>query len=99
MNINSQFNSPITGPNDISKLISSFSSNAIVIGGVLFLIFVIIAGYQMLNNSGDSQKFASGKDVITYAVMGFLIIFGAYWIIQLLQLMLGIAGTDAAIIK
>jgi hypothetical protein len=98
IDINSAYKSPITQPTDISKLVSSFSSNAVIVGGVLFLIMAIVAGYHMLSNSGEPEKFAAGKDILTYAMIGFLLIFGAYWIIQLIQFMLGLSSSDARII-
>jgi hypothetical protein len=100
VNIKDNYNTPIKQTSDISsKLISSFSSNAVIVGGVLFLIMAIVAGYHMLSNSGDAEKFAAGKDIITYAMIGFLLIFGAYWIIQLIQFMLGLSSSDARIIQ
>jgi hypothetical protein len=97
--LNREYGSPFSLTLDVSKLISSFSSNAIVIAGIILLISVILAGYHMLSHSGEPDKFAAGKDIITYAVMGFLLIFGAYWIIQLLQFMLGLTNTGARVIQ
>lgn len=101
MDINRSYQSPFTGPESIGNLVSLLLSNASVIAGVLFLIFVIIAGYSMMYNagSGDPQKFAKGKDIITWAFVGFLIIFGAYWIIQIIQMVLGLQGSPADILN
>lgn len=90
VDIGQQFGSNYNSSADLGKLVTSLSSNAVVLGGVLFLIAVIGAGYHMLHNSGDAQKFAQGRDIITYAFFGFLIIFGAYWIIQIIETTLGI---------
>lgn len=85
VNIQQQFGSPVNQAADISKLVGSFLANANIVAGVIFLILIITAGYRMLNHAGDSQKFATGKDVITYALLGFLIIFAAYWIIKIVE--------------
>lgn len=101
MNINQSFKSPFDAPEDVGQLVSLLLSNASILAGVMFLIFVIIAGYTMLSSagSGDPQKFAKGRDVIVWAFVGFLIIFGAYWIIQLLQMIFGLQGGPTDILK
>lgn len=89
VNIQNEFKSPVNQASDVSKLVGSLLANSNIIAGIFFLILVITAGYRMLNHAGDVQKFATGKDVITYALLGFLIIFAAYWIIQIVETMTG----------
>lgn len=85
-----QFGSPYTKQQDIGGLVSIVVANAGIIAGLVFLVLVISAGFTMVHNAGgDPQKFAKGRDIITFALVGFLIIFAAYWIIQIIELMTG----------
>jgi len=44
----------------------------------------------MITSAGNPDKQKEGSQMITGAVMGFAVIFGAYWIVQLLELILGV---------
>ena len=92
VNINDSFKSPFTQKEDIGGIASILLSNSVVIAGVVFLFLIIIAGFTMLNGagSGDPKKFAQGREVIVYALIGFLIIFASYWIIQIIAQMTGL---------
>ena len=54
------------------------------IAGFLILIYVILGGFQILTSQGDPKAVASGQQKITYAVVGFLIMFTAYWVVRLI---------------
>ncbi len=45
----------------------------------------------MITSAGNPEKQKEGSAMITGAVMGFVIIFGAYWIVQLLEWILGVS--------
>jgi len=86
------FNSRYQTQEGIGQIVSLFLSNAGIVAGVVFLFLLIVAGYTMINGagSGDPKKFAQGKDIIIFAFIGFLIIFAAYWIIQIIELITGL---------
>jgi hypothetical protein len=62
------------------------------IAGFLLLIYLIYGGYQYLLSGGDPKSIDAGKKNITYAVIGFIIIFLAYWIVQIVGRILGIGA-------
>ena len=80
----------IRGPLDNSKFInlSSLLNNAIPIilpiAGLILLAYLIWGGFEFLTSLGDPKKAASAKNKITYAIIGFFVIFAAYWIVQLI---------------
>ncbi len=51
------------------------------VAGTLALVFTVIGGYIILTAAGNSERFATGKKAITYAVLGLLIIVGSYQIL------------------
>src|SRR5689334_23185500 len=57
--------------------------------GLGLLIMLIMAGYTFLTSAGDAKKMEQGKQQITNAIIGFLIVFVAYWVVQLVGVMFG----------
>lgn len=86
------FGPPFREIKDIGTLVSVILANIYVIAGVLLLIFIIMGGLGMIMGAGqnDPQKVAQGKKAVTTAIVGFLIIFASYWIIQLVELLTGV---------
>lgn len=60
------------------------------IAGIILLFMLISAGFELLTSAGNPEKVKKAQGKITNALLGFLIIFVSYWLIQILQLVLGI---------
>ena len=52
--------------------------------GVIFVILIIYAGFQYMMASGDDKKITTAKDMIWSAIIGIIIIIGAYAIWNLI---------------
>lgn len=80
-----------TNITDVGKLVGILVSNAVFIAGFLLIIVLVYAGFQMISGAGQSnpQKAAQGRSAATAAALGFLIIFTAYWIVKLLEVIFG----------
>lgn len=91
--IGKEFKAPFSETKDVGGFVSIILANAQILAGVLLLIFIIAAGYAIIFGAGqdDPQKAAAGKKAATAALVGFLIIFGAYWIIQLIEVLTGVS--------
>ncbi|HBL51952.1 MAG TPA: hypothetical protein DDZ05_01855 [Candidatus Blackburnbacteria bacterium] len=97
INVATPFNPPLVGPpgrelEGVGKFVSVVLANAYIIAGVLLLFFIIITGIQLISSAGsdDKQKVVKWKATLTTAIIGFLIIFASYWIIQIIELITGI---------
>jgi len=62
-----------------------------VIAGLLLLIMLIVGGITLMTAMGDPAKTKDGYGKITAGLIGFLIIFVSYMVVQILQVVLGIA--------
>lgn len=71
----------------ISKLLKSF---IFPIAGIILFMMLLFGGFQMLTGATNSKSMEEGKTRITSAIIGFIILFAAYWIAQLLELIFGI---------
>ncbi|OGM18691.1 hypothetical protein A2686_03350 [Candidatus Woesebacteria bacterium RIFCSPHIGHO2_01_FULL_38_10] len=74
----------------VGELVSIFLANAIVIAGAIFLFLIIVGGFTMITSAGDSEKVTHGREIITTAIIGFIIILMAYWITYIIGNMTGI---------
>lgn len=61
-----------------------------VLGGVLLLFYIVMAGYTMLTSGGDPKALQQARGKLTNALVGFLIVFSAYWIVQAMGTVLGL---------
>ncbi len=59
--------------------------------GFGLLIMIISAGFTLLTSAGDAKQMDAGKQRLTYAIVGFLVIFVAYWVVQLAGKIFGVA--------
>jgi hypothetical protein len=74
----------------IGGLISFFVPTVLLIGGILCFVIIVVAGFGVIGNAGGDPHAAEGrKMIITYAMIGLVIMFASYWILQILN---GITG-------
>jgi len=76
----------------LSTFISVILNNSLTIAGILLLALLIFGGLTFIMGSGgnDPKKAQQGQKTITNAVLGFLIIFLAYFIIQIIEVLTGL---------
>lgn len=58
--------------------------------GIGLLLMIISAGFTLLTSAGDAKKLDMGKNKLTYALVGFLIIFVAFWVVQIMGRIFGL---------
>jgi hypothetical protein len=81
------------GFSDTNSLISVILKNAIVVAGVLLLLIIIYAGYQLIILGGQynpPERVARAKSLITYGLIGFLLVVAAYFILQIVSTITGV---------
>jgi hypothetical protein len=84
----------ISGGGGTSPTIGGILSTAIPLifafAGLGLLIMLISSGYTFLTSAGDAKNMEKGKQQLTFAIVGFLIVFAAYWVVQLTGAMFGL---------
>jgi len=87
-----------TGPSNCSsattgQLISIWLPNGLVLAAIIFFFLIIGAGWRVITGAGSeasSQDKAKAQAALTYAVVGFLLIVSAYFILQIISVVTGI---------
>jgi len=77
-------------PSDLGGIVNELVKYIFPAAGIALLIYIIIGGYQMMLSGGDPKNIAAGKEKITNAIIGFIIVFAAYWIAQAVAVLLGL---------
>lgn len=71
-------------------IINAFIPTIFVIAGLVLFAMLISGGFTIFLSTGNPEKIKKGTAIITNALVGFLIMFAAYWIIQLVEYSLGL---------
>lgn len=82
----------------LGELLSVLLPNLYILAGVLLFVLLIFGGLAVISGGqqGDSRKTGEGATAVTAALIGFLIIFASYWIIQIIETVTGFKILDPA---
>jgi hypothetical protein len=73
-----------------SSLINNILPNVYIAGGLIIFIMIVMGGFTIIANSGNPDKIAGGTKTITSAIIGLVVLFASYWIIQIIQVLTGV---------
>lgn len=68
----------------------SVFKNLYMLAGVILLFFLISGGVGMILNSGNPEKLKQSNQAVTSAVAGYLIMFAAYWLVRIVEIVFGV---------
>lgn len=74
----------------VGDIISWLLPYVFVLAGLFLLGFLIFGGVGLMLSAGNPEGVKSAQGKVTSAIFGFIIIFCAYWLIQILETILGI---------
>lgn len=75
---------------NIGTIISKLLPYIFTIAGMLLLIYLIFGGFQLMLSRGDPKAAQSAKSHITNALIGFIIVFIAFWVVQIFGRIFGL---------
>lgn len=91
-NIGDALGSPLgSGKYTIGNLVTTIIGIFFALSGIILILYFILGGIQIISGagSGKSDQVEKGKQAASSAVIGFVIIFMAYWIIRIIELITG----------
>lgn len=91
INIGDYFASPFGKEKTVGDLVSIFLRGAFVLAGIFILVLFLIAGFSIIQGAGSNNPEAAekGRSAATAAAIGFVVVFGAYWIIRIIEVISG----------
>ncbi|MBP8591043.1 hypothetical protein KBI33_01055 [Candidatus Shapirobacteria bacterium] len=83
-------NPPIKDWGTIGDIISRLLVYVFPLAGIATFVYLLIGGFNYLTAAGNEEAAKKAQGQITNALIGFLIIFLSYWIVRLLEIILGV---------
>jgi len=74
----------------VGSIISQLLTYIYPAAGLVLLVMLISGGITLMTAAGDTAKSKAGFARITNALIGFLIIFVSYFVLQLVEVLLGV---------
>jgi len=89
--VNLQEFAPSKNLSTFADLVNVIVKNAFMLAGLLAFIILVFGGFSVIMGagSGDTKQMEKGKNAITGAVVGILIVVVSVWIIQILETITG----------
>lgn len=82
--------SSVSNPATIGTIVASIVPYIFGIAGFALLLYIVFAGFQILTSRGNEKAVAAAQAQLTYAIVGFIVVFTSYWIVQIVARVLGI---------
>lgn len=76
--------------NSLSDIVVRVMPYVFAAAGIGLLLMLISSGFTFLTSAGDAKKLEKARQQLTYALVGFIVIFVAYWIVQIFGTIFGI---------
>lgn len=70
--------------------ISEILPNVFVVASLILFAYLVFGGFIIITSAGSSDQVQKGQQAVTNAIIGFIIIFASYWIIQIIQVLTGV---------
>jgi len=70
-----------------ASLVNVLIKNVFVIAGIILFITILWAGFKFIQSGAKGKDEA--KSILTVAITGFIIMFAAYWIVQIIGIVTG----------
>ena len=87
-----QGHSGLTTSTTLGDIISNVLPNIYMLAGVILFFLLVGGGLMFIVSTGQEnpEGASKGTQAITAALIGFLIIFASYWIIQIIEYVTGV---------
>lgn len=66
----------------IPAVFSNLIRAALMFVGVVAIFFIIYSGYQLLTSGGDPKKVQGGRQTLTFAIIGLIVVLSSFLIIN-----------------
>lgn len=74
----------------VASIITTAIPFVFAFAGIGLLLMLLASGFSYLTSAGDAKKLEQARQKLTYALVGFLVIFIAYWLVQIAGVIFGI---------
>lgn len=81
---------PGSGYGTIGEAIGNILPNVYLIAGLILFVLFLGAGFAIMTAGDNPEQQGKGMEALSTSLIGFLVIFLSYWIIQIIEYVFGI---------
>ena len=74
----------------LGDIVSGVLPYIFTFAGIGLFLMILFAGFNFLPSAGAAKKLEQGKQQLTNAILGFVIIFASFWLVQIFGVMFGL---------
>lgn len=74
----------------IYTIVSTILPNILIIAGLIMFFIGIGAGFTVISSGANPEKKEKGTAALKGAIIGFVVIFTSFWIIQIIEILTGV---------
>ena len=90
-NIDETIASPYAGElSNPGGVVSRALEFAIPIAGLILFVMLVWGGFEMLVGAPSGKSIDAGKQRVTAAIIGFILLFSSYWLMQIVEVVFGV---------
>lgn len=75
---------------DLGALVSRLLQYLLPLSGLILFAMIIISGFKLLTSAGNPKGIEEAKQRLQWSIVGFLVVFAAFWLMRILEFLLGI---------
>ena len=83
----SEFKDQFRTPAGILNRVLDF---AFPIAGLILFVMIVFGGFEMLTGAANKKNIDQGKQRVTAAIIGFLLLFASFWLVQIMEKIFGV---------
>lgn len=83
----------------LETVFSNVISTAIALAGIVFLIMLLVGGFNYLTAGSEAPKAEAARKTITFAIIGFVFVVLSYLVLQLISRFTGVDVTQFKIVQ
>lgn len=73
----------------ISTVLNPLIANTLVVSGLVAFFVILFAGFMYISGAGDKAKLTQSTNMLTYGILGLIIVVSAYLVTKLLGTVIG----------
>ncbi len=79
-----------SGTTTLGDILTKFLPFLFPLVGLLLFVYLLFGGFSYLTSGGDPKGMEKAQGQITNAIVGFVIVFLAYWLVQIFEFIFNI---------
>jgi len=82
---------------DLEGMFSNLIGSLLSLAGIVLFVMILIGGFKYITSGGNAEAAAGARRTITYAIIGLIVVAGAYLVLVIIETLTGARVTEFTI--